>query len=85
MTSFKGHAIEHAHKRAVERYKFKPCAWDYEEVRRQIVQGKAELVDDQVLKKIYKVKLRGDDVWVVFNTVNKRVVTFLPKNPRESK
>ena len=75
------HALVHAPQRARQRYGVSLDAMDFEGIRNQIHRGEAMLLDDQVLKAIYKVVVRGTEMRVVYNTVNRRVVTVLPIDP----
>jgi hypothetical protein len=75
----------HAGDRAEERYGKRPTTREFEDIRSYIVQGKARLVEDNVIKQVYEVVFRGGPAWVVYNSVTRRVVTFLPKNPLQDK
>lgn len=73
------HHKTHARQRAEERYNVRCTTMEFEDLRAQIVQGRATLVDDQVIKGIYKVKLRGQDAYVVYHRITRKIITFLPK------
>ena len=87
MYNHKAHSKTHALARAEERYGKRPVAIDFEDMRNQIVQGRAVLVDDQApgIKGVYKVQFRGEDAWVVYHHLKRKVVTFLPKNPVQAR
>ena len=75
----------HASERAAQRYRVRPSAEDYENIRAQIVQGKAKLLDYQVTRGVYQAELQGQKCWVVYHYIKRKVVTFLPRNPLQLK
>ena len=67
----------HASERLKERFNIKPKDQNFAAMTAMIVQGKAELVEDKILKKIYKLRFMGKDIKVVYDTVNHKIVTVL--------
>ncbi len=68
----------HGKLRAMQRYNVAPTRMEFEDMRAQVVQGKAKLVEDQILKAIYEVQLRGKTVRVVYSPIHRKILTFLP-------
>lgn len=68
----------HAQIRARQRFDLKLGVRDFEQIRALITQGKAKLLEDQVLSKIYLVNYRGKELRVVFHDIKKKVITVLP-------
>lgn len=68
----------HARIRAKQRFKINVGMKEFEDIRAQITQGKATLIEDQVLKKIYEVSIKEKKCRVVFDSINKKVITVLP-------
>lgn len=73
------HRRTHAGHRAFQRYDAKVTQKDFEEMIGQIISGKAVLVEDQILKKVYDLTHKETEFRVVYHVVKRRIVTFLPK------
>ena len=73
------HLRTHAGHRAFERYGASPTPLEFEDLRAQIVQGKAKLIEDQIIKGIYLVQFKGQPALVVYHQVKRKIITFLPK------
>lgn len=68
----------HGQLRAMQRYNARPTAMEFEDMRSQIVRGVAPMVEDQILKAIYEVELRGRKARVVYSPLARKILTFLP-------
>jgi hypothetical protein len=51
---------------------------DFENIIGMIVQDKAELLEDNVLRKVYKLTYKNKLCKVVYDIIKRRVITFLP-------
>lgn len=69
----------HARFRAQERYNLKYNRNDLQFIRKEISEGKAELVRVQSCRvSHYKIEIRDQSCWVVYDHHRQEVVTFLP-------
>lgn len=74
------HAKYHAKDQARLRHGVVPTAMEMEDLRCQVVQGRATLIEDQFNRGVYQVDFRGQKVEIVYHRWKNQVVTFLPRN-----